>query len=161
MACLSGASYIERSASVRAGEFMDVPASSPPHAVILIVERDPHTRALEEYFLSEAGFAVEMTEDGEMALDRARALKPHIVVCELLVPKLDGLSLCRAIRRSESLEHTKILIFSFLAAQDRALEAGADAFLLKPLSDRALIQTIRELLNGLPQRDTGVKEAPR
>jgi DNA-binding response OmpR family regulator len=115
-------------------------------ALILVVERDPHIRDLEKYFLDEAGYAVEFVGDGIAALELARALVPHIVITEILVPKLDGLALCRAIKKDPALRGTAILIFSILAAERRALEAGADAFLMKPLAERRLVETVRTLL---------------
>jgi DNA-binding response OmpR family regulator len=122
--------------------------TSPPdgHAIILVVERDPHVRDLEEYFLSEAGYEVEFALDGLAALARARALLPQIVVTEILVPKLDGLALCRAVKEDPALRGTAVLIFSILAAEARAREAGADAFLMKPLADRRLVETVRALI---------------
>jgi CheY-like chemotaxis protein len=64
-------------------------------ALILVVERDPHVRALEQYFLEEAG---EFAEDGLQALELARRLVPVIVISEIPVPKRDGLSVCKALK---------------------------------------------------------------
>jgi DNA-binding response OmpR family regulator len=121
-------------------------ASEKHRAIILVVERDPHVRDLEAFFLNEAGFGVEFAADGLAALDMARAMKPDIIITEVLVPKLDGLALCRAVRKEAELKNTVVLIFSILAAQSRAREAGADAFLMKPLAKQRLVQTVRELL---------------
>jgi DNA-binding response OmpR family regulator len=123
-------------------------SSSPTrhNAIILVVERDPHVRDLEAFFLNEAGFGVEFAADGLAALEMARQLKPDIIITEVLVPKLDGLALCRAVRKEASLSQTVVLIFSILSAQSRAAEAGADAFLMKPLAEQRLVQTVRELL---------------
>jgi DNA-binding response OmpR family regulator len=116
-------------------------------AIVLVVERDPHVRELERFFLDEAGFAPVFATDGLEALDIARQKVPDIVITEILVPKLDGLALCRAIKSDPALRPTAVLIFSILAAHSRAREAGADAFLLKPLAERRLVDTVRELLN--------------
>ena len=113
---------------------------------MLVVERDPHVRELEAFFLNEAGFSVQFAEDGAAALERARAEMPAIIVTEILVPKMDGLALCRAIKSDPKLEHIAVLVFSILAASSRAKEAGADAFLLKPLAEHRLVDTVRELL---------------
>lgn len=120
--------------------------STRQRVLILVVERDPHVRELEAYFLNEAGYAVEFTDDGESALARARTLRPAIVVTEVLVPGLDGLALCRRLKQDAETKHIMVLIFSILAARTRATEAGADAFLMKPLSENLLVQTVRELL---------------
>jgi len=121
-------------------------ASRNHRAIILVVERDPHVRDLEAFFLNEAGFGVEFAADGEAALTMARKMKPDIIITEVLVPKLDGLALCRAVRSEAELKDTVVLIFSILAAHSRAREAGADAFLMKPLAEQRLVQTVRELL---------------
>jgi two-component system response regulator MprA len=115
-------------------------------ALILVVERDPDVRELESYFLNEAGFDVNFAADGAEALDQARALRPDIVITEVLVPKLDGLALCRAIKADPLLHSTVVLVFSILAVHLRANEAGADAFLMKPLAERRLVDTVRQLL---------------
>jgi DNA-binding response OmpR family regulator len=131
----------------------EVPLSQDPpvanragKALILVVERDPHIRDLESYFLNEAGFAVEFTTDGETALAAAHTLQPDIIITEVLVPKLDGLALCRSVKADPELRSTVVLVFSILAVQSRAREAGADAFLLKPLASKRLVDTVRELL---------------
>lgn len=115
-------------------------------ALILVVERDPHVRELESYFLNEAGFAVEFAADGIAALQLAQELRPDIVITEVLVPRLDGLALCRSVKTDERLKHTVVLIFSILAVHSRAQEAGADAFLMKPLAEKRLVDTVRTLL---------------
>ena len=133
---------------------MSAPDPTPPvhaqtdqRALILVVERNPMVQRLERFFLEQAGFGVEFTEDGLTALARARELKPRIVVTEILVPKLDGLELCRRIKTEAETRNSMVMIFSHLQAQDRATEAGADAFLTKPLDENVLIDTVQRLLN--------------
>lgn len=125
----------------------DVPSSSRTgSALILVVERDPQVRELEAYFLNEAGFNVEFASDGLIALDRANELRPDIIITEVLVPRMDGLALCRAVKQDAVLGKTVVLVFSILAVQSRAKEAGADAFLMKPLAEKRLVETVHELL---------------
>lgn len=131
--------------------------STRQRVLILVVERDPHVRELEAYFLNEAGYAVEFTDDGESALARARQLRPAIVVTEVLVPGLDGLALCRRLKQDAETKHIMVLIFSILAARTRATEAGADAFLMKPLSENLLVQTVRELLAQQSSESEGAR----
>jgi CheY-like chemotaxis protein len=117
-----------------------------PRALILVVERDPVVQRLERYFLEHAGYTVEFASDGKHALERARQLRPSIVVTEIMVPALDGLSLCRIMKEDPQTAHARVVIFSHLHAQDRAREVGADAFLLKPLSEELLIKTVEKLI---------------
>jgi DNA-binding response OmpR family regulator len=136
---------------------LDSPISSGEGtAIILVVERDPHIRELESYFLNEAGFTVDFAADGLAALERARELRPDIIITEVLVPKLDGLALCRTVKSDPALRHIVMLVFSILAVQSRANEAGADAFLIKPLAEKHLVDTVRQLLQVRRVSDHGV-----
>src|SRR5687768_1084417 len=123
-----------------------VPVTFSGRALILVVERNPAVQRLERFFLEQAGYHVEFINDGLIALARAQELRPKIVVTEILVPKLDGLSLCRAIKSDPATKETLVMIFSHLHAEDRATEAGADAFLIKPLDEEKLIGTLQRLL---------------
>lgn len=128
-----------------------------PRALILCVERDPHVRELEAYFLHQAGFVVHFVDDGESALEVARTLKPAIIITEILVPKLDGLALCRQLRADAETRDIPVLVFSLLAAEARAREAGAAAFLKKPLAEHRLVEVARELLTRRHNEDTRTK----
>jgi two-component system response regulator MprA len=122
-------------------------------ALLLVVERDPHIRTLERYFLEQAGFVVEFSDDGVQGLERARTLRPDILITEILVPHMDGLAVCRTIKGDPATRHILVLVFSILFAEDRARAAGADAFVRKPLDDRLLIESVEKLL---AQRAQGV-----
>jgi two-component system response regulator MprA len=112
----------------------------------LVVERDPSIRELEAHFLDQAGYTVELEQDGPSALAQARKFLPDIVIAEILVPRLDGLALCRQLKADPLTSGIAVLVFSILAVAGRAREAGADAFLLKPLAEHRLVETVRELL---------------
>ncbi len=115
--------------------------------LIVVVERDPHLRKLERYFLEQAGYEVEFVDNGIAALARARELHPHLLISEILVPRMDGLSLCRALKSDPGTRSIRVLIFSILSAEALATEAGADAFLRKPLNDVRLVESVEKLLS--------------
>lgn len=115
-------------------------------AIIMVVDRDPHIRELEAHFLGRAGYSVVFADHGESALVEARVAVPDIVITEILVPRIDGLALCRQLKADPRTRDVSVLIFSILAAAGRAREAGADAFLLKPLAEHALVETVDRLL---------------
>ena len=123
------------------------PPAGAGSAVILVVERDPHVRDLEGYFLEKAGFDVRFAADGREGLDLVRSVRPDLVITEILVPGLDGLAVCREIKADEGLNGTAVLVFSILAASARAREAGADEFLMKPLAEQSLVETVKKLLS--------------
>src|SRR5688572_12006854 len=128
----------------RCGRHMQAGAGG--RILILVVERDPHVRELEAHFLAEAGYAVEFAVDGHAALARARELHPDVVITEVLVPRLDGLALCRSLKQDPATDSIAVVVFSILSAQSRAEEAGADAFLRKPLAEHRLLGTVTQLL---------------
>jgi CheY-like chemotaxis protein len=127
----------------------------PETRTILIVERDQNVRSLQQYFLGEAGFTVEFVDDGEAALARVPLLRPALVVTEILVPRLDGLALCRRLREDPLTRHIPVIVFSILAAAARAGEAGASAFLRKPLVESVFVAAVQELVAAQP---TGAME---
>ena len=129
-------------------------------ALILVVDRDPHVRELEAHFLNQAGYSVGFAHDGENALEQIRKAVPDIVITEILVPTLDGLALCRQLKSNPLTRDVAVLVFSILAARDRAREAGADAFLLKPLAEHALVDTVRQLLAARSARIGRFQHAP-
>lgn len=122
------------------------PRRDSERALILVADEDPHVRRLERYFLENAGFEVDLVNDGEEGLARARRRRPVIVMTEILLPKKDGLSVCRDLKSDPETRDIHVVVFSVLAAEERARQAGADAFLRKPLDDRQLIETVQLLL---------------
>ena len=121
-------------------------------AIILVVDRDPHVRELELHFLQEAGYSVEFADGGNAALEKVREIVPDILVTEILVPALDGLALCRRLKADPLTRDVAVLVFSILSASDRAREAGADAFLRKPLAQHTLVGTVQALLEARSER---------
>lgn len=109
---------------------------------MLIAERDQSVRALQRVFLERAGLSVEFADDGLAGLARARLARPAVVVTEILVPKLDGLTLCRQLRDEPATAHIPVVVFSILAAAARAAEAGARTFLRKPLVESTFVAAV-------------------
>ncbi len=128
-------------------------------AIILVVERDPHVRELEEHFLNRAGFAVEFERDGAAALQQARKILPDLIITEILVPVLDGLSLCRQLKADSLTREISVVVFSILAAASRAREAGADGFLMKPLAEGALVAMVQQILEARGTRTGTTQDA--
>ena len=114
--------------------------------MILVAERDHTVRELQEHYLREAGMAVEFVDDGEAALARARATRPAVVVTEIMIPRMDGLTLCRRLGEDPVTRPIPVLVFSILSAAARAEEAGAKAFLRKPIVGSVFIATLEQLI---------------
>jgi CheY-like chemotaxis protein len=113
---------------------------------VLIAERDQHVQELQRFFLERVDLEVEFVEDGQAALERARLIRPALIVTEILLPKLDGLTLCRQLRQDPLTQDLPVVVFSILAAAARAAEAGANAFLRKPLVEANFLATVQNAI---------------
>lgn len=113
---------------------------------ILVVDDDPNLREVVRYALSREGYRVEEAQNGEEALRRWRALKPDLLVLDVMMPELDGLAVCREIRR----ESTVPIVF--LSSRDEeldrvlGLELGGDDYVAKPFSPRELVSRVKAVL---------------
>ncbi len=118
--------------------------------MILIAERDHKVRELQKYFLGKAGYPVEFTDDGAATLEQARLIRPALVITEILIPKIDGLALCRRLREDSATGTIPVIVFSILAAAARAYDAGASAFLRKPLVESVFLATVQDVIAAQP-----------
>lgn len=114
---------------------------------LLVVDPDPGMRDLGAGLSTSSDFQVHFAESGEAGLTQARALSPAMVVTEVLLPDIDGFALCRALK-GEIQPPPCVLVVSVVAALERALEAGADAFLRKPVGAAELLDIVRRVLDG-------------
>ena len=116
---------------------------------ILIVEDDNDLVKLLKYNLEKEGFRVSYATDGSLALAEARRDAPDLVILDLMLPGLDGLEVCRQLRRNDRFARTPVLMLSARSEEaDRVvgLELGADDYVTKPFSTREIIARIRALL---------------
>jgi DNA-binding transcriptional MerR regulator len=111
--------------------------------LILLAENDPYAAELQEYFLKTEGFEVEVALSEEAALRSFSDRPPSLVIVELLISGGSGLDLCRTFKERE---HVPVIAVSILQSRDLAVEAGADAFLMKPLDPLTLVSMVRDLL---------------
>ena len=113
---------------------------------ILIVEDEPILLEALEYNLTRQGYQVYAAGDGLAGLETARRERPDLIVLDIMLPKLDGLEVCRMVRQEMS---TPILMLTARADEvDRVvgLEMGADDYLTKPFSMRELLARVKALL---------------
>ena len=117
-------------------------------AKVLVVEDTLDTRELLHLYLTTAGFTVVTACDGREGLYMARAEKPDLVVTDLNMPHLDGLSLVRELRAESEFKDLPIIVLTAFGKQDRdeAIRAGANRAVDKPTDLESLIDDINELL---------------
>jgi DNA-binding transcriptional MerR regulator len=111
--------------------------------LILLAERDPLAAQLDEYSLRTEGYEVACALEAREARSLFVQLKPQVEIVDLLISRGSGLALCRELK---SAGLTALVAVSALATRDEALEAGADAFLRKPIDPLQLVSTVRDLL---------------
>jgi len=113
---------------------------------ILIVDDEPKILQLAKDYLVENGFKVLTSGDGAQALAIAHHDKPDLIVLDLMLPGLDGLDVCRAIRKESDVPIIMLTARAEEADQLIGLELGADDYITKPFSPRALVARVRALL---------------
>ncbi len=120
---------------------------------VLIVDDEPMTRNLLRLMLERAGFRILEAEDGVMALEMIAEQMPEVVVLDVMMPHLDGITVCETLRKQAETAALPIILLSARTAPDairRGLQAGANRYLGKPVSREELIRTIREVLQSMP-----------
>ncbi|HKF42228.1 MAG TPA: response regulator transcription factor [Thermoanaerobaculia bacterium] len=126
---------------------------------ILIVEDDPKTAATLCLYLEHAGFEVAIASDGAAALRKQRADPADLVLLDVMLPEVDGLAVCRALRAESDV--ATILVTARTTESDKleGLGAGADDYVSKPFSPREVVARVRAVLRRtLPGRDAGSRE---
>ncbi len=113
--------------------------------LVLLAERDPYSAELQEYFLRTEGFEVDVTLSEDAARESFRESSPSLVIVDLLISGGTGLDLCKLFKEADAVP---VIAVSVLESRDQALEAGADAFLPKPVEPLQLVSTVRDLLGS-------------
>ena len=120
-----------------------------PPKKILVVDDEPDILTFIKYNLEREGYTVKTAPDGQAGLQVAEEDIPDLILTDIMMPKLDGVELCHALRAQERFNNTLI---AFLTARTEeyaeiaGLEAGGDDFITKPIRPRVLISRIRALL---------------
>jgi len=115
----------------------------------LVVEDDPDIVELVSLYLSKDGWTVDTVGNGRHAVDKARATAYELIVLDLQLPGLDGLSVCAELRRDRGLRHVPVIMLTARGDEtDRivGLEMGADDYVVKPFSPKELMARVRAVL---------------
>ena len=127
---------------------------------ILIIEDEHDLIRLIKYNLEKEGFRVSSVTDGSLVMAEIRREEPDLLVLDLMLPGMDGLEICRQVRRHDRYAGIPILMLTARSGEaDRVvgLELGADDYVTKPFSMRELVARIRALLRrheAIPQRNS-------
>jgi DNA-binding response OmpR family regulator len=116
---------------------------------ILIVEDDRDIAALVERYLSRAGYATEVATSGRDVVESVSRRPPAAMVLDLMLPDMDGLTICRALRAQPATAELPIIVLTARNEEaDRVigLELGADDYITKPFSPRELVARVKAVL---------------
>lgn len=119
---------------------------------ILIVDDEHDFIELLQYKLAGHGYDLIVANDGVHALSQARTMKPHLILLDILLPDLDGLSVCEILRRQPVTKRIPVIFMSALSGDitKRTASMHAEDFFTKPLDLNRLEKRIAELLNLAP-----------
>ncbi|HLI26797.1 MAG TPA: response regulator transcription factor [Chloroflexota bacterium] len=124
---------------------------------ILVVDDEKHIVQLVKLYLSNEGYQVDVATNGREALDKARQLRPDLIVLDLMLPEISGLEVCRQLRQESDVPI--IMLTARDEAEDRVagLELGADDYVTKPFNPRELAARVKAVL----RRSTGLGASQR
>ncbi len=138
------------------------PSSAPARTRVLLVDDEEAITTVLAPFLSRSGFAVATADDGHVALEMCRRERPDIVVCDVMMPTVDGREVVRRLRAEE--DWTPVILLTKVGeSQERsaALDEGADDYLNKPFDPQELVARIKAVLRRLTPGERPLAAASR
>ncbi|KFM99863.1 DNA-binding response regulator [Bacillus clarus] len=128
---------------------------------ILVVDDEEFILTLIEFNLQQAGFEVITAMDGEMALQKATTERPDLIILDLMLPKMDGMEVCKELR----LQRIMTPILMLTAKDDEfdkvlGLELGADDYMTKPFSPREVVARVKAILRRTKLQEEQAPEVP-
>jgi two-component system, OmpR family, response regulator ResD len=127
---------------------------------VLVVDDEERIRRLVKMYLERSSFIVDEAEDGEEALKKALENEYHVIVLDLMLPKMDGRTVCADLR-----QHKNTPVIMLTAAGDEmnrihGFELGADDYVVKPFSPRELVMRVKALVKRTQQSLSTVSQSP-
>jgi len=120
---------------------------------VVLVDDEANIRETIAFILDAEGIEVATASDGVEGLAAVRRLRPKVVLLDVMMPKMDGYEVCRAIRQDPALIGMYVIVLTAKGQRSderRALETGADLYLSKPFDDEVVLRVIGEVFSGLP-----------
>ena len=121
---------------------------------ILIIDDEPDVTELVAYNLKAKGFVVETLNNPDAAIGQAHTFRPDLVILDVMMPRLNGIQICRMLRADPAFKGTPIIFLTAKAEENdrvRGLENGADDYIIKPFSTKELVLRVQSLLRRASQ----------
>ena len=119
---------------------------------VLIIEDDTRIANWVKVYFERAGFSAEVAHDGEAGLAQARDLTPDLIILDLMLPRLDGVELCRILRRESDVPIIMLTAREAPAERIIGLDSGADDYVVKPFDPEEVIARAHALLRRVRDR---------
>lgn len=123
--------------------------SLPPR--VLIADDNPQGVELLEAYLGEMGYAIQTASDGEETLAKVHEWKPDLILLDIMMPKISGFEVCKRLRADSETRDITVLMITALDQPsdiDRAVEAGTNDFLTKPINKSELLLRVKSALDA-------------
>mgnify|MGYP003351700323 FL=1 len=140
---------------------MSVPGTRPSRTILLAEDNEANQRTFVGY-LQAKGYTVAVAWNGEEAIAQAQATNPALILMDIQMPRMDGLTAIRRLREDPRFAHTPIVALTALAMpgdRERCLDAGANLHLTKPVRLRDLTSAIEEQIKATDGGSTGTGSA--
>lgn len=125
---------------------------------VLIVDDEPDILEIVSYNLSKEGYEIYTAKDGNEAIEKAKLLRPDLIILDIMMPKKTGVEVCQILRTQTLFEDTLIIFLTALsdeASQIKGLETGADDYVNKPISPKVLVSRVHALFRRMGTKETG------
>ncbi len=122
----------------------------PQKGSILVVEDSPTQSMYLKFLLEENGYAVHLARDGREGLDSAKRKRPQLIISDVMMPRMTGYEICRAIKDDPEPSAIPLILLTTLSDPEdilKGVEAKADFYLTKPFDETALLSRVRDILN--------------
>ncbi len=124
---------------------------------ILLVDDEPDILEIVGYNLKNEGYQITTAKNGLEAVEKAKKIKPHLIILDIMMPEMDGMEACEKIRATKDLEHVLITFFTARGedySQVAGFNVGADDYITKPIKPKVLLSKIKALLRRVKENTT-------
>ena len=125
---------------------------NPEKIKILLVDDEPDILEIITYSLENAGYKIYTATNGIEAVEKASKIEPHLIILDVMMPKMDGIETCEIIRKTQKIKHTLITFLSARGedySQIAGFNAGADDYITKPIKPKILLSKVKSLLRRI------------
>ena len=123
---------------------------------ILVADDEPDILEIISYNLAKEGYEMYTAKNGQEAIDKAKAIKPDLIILDVMMPKKTGMEACQALRSMPQFQKTLIIFLTAMSdesSQIRGLELGADDYVSKPISSKVLVSRVNALFRRVTKDD--------